>query len=434
MAGEDEEIALLRQMQAAQGEMARTINGEARESGDDLPSDTEHTVEQVKKEPVADDQVSRAVSQSGADDSDGDYDPPPVTSLPAVTLKAEAEDLRAESRSPRKPKTVGGFIADDSSEGDDVSTPGSTTEGLLQPISTRTRSLSPSPLQNSVTQQDLQDQVDSKVNATPPAAATINGGDATTQLPPAQGAVDPPSTSAVTSKALPKARLPHDRIGILEDRIKEDPRGDLEAWFSLIDEHRKRNKLDDARAVYERFFKIFPQAVGPHFAPECSTDMMQAETWVQYIEMELEIDNFPAAENLFSKTLLAVPNVQLWSVYLNYIRRMNDVTNDMSGTARATVTQAYEFVLDNVGLDKESGRLWQEYIQFIRSGPGQVGGTSWQDQQKMDHLRKAYHRAIVVPMSSLTMLWKEYDQFEMGMNKMTVSDICLSIHAYTDIM
>ncbi|KAG7148656.1 hypothetical protein HYQ46_002487 [Verticillium longisporum] len=37
----------------------------------------------------------------------------------------------------------------------------------------------------------------------------------------------------------------------------------------------------------------------------------------------------------------------------------------------------------------------------------------------MDQLRKAYHRAITVPMSALTELWKDYDQFELGLNKAT---------------
>lgn len=69
------------------------------------------------------------------------------------------------------------------------------------------------------------------------------------------------AASATPTMAAPKARLPHDRIGILEDRIKQDPRGDMDAWISLISEHRKRNKLDDARNVYERFFKVFPAAV-----------------------------------------------------------------------------------------------------------------------------------------------------------------------------
>lgn len=66
------------------------------------------------------------------------------------------------------------------------------------------------------------------------------------------------------SSAAPKARLPHDKIGLLEDRIKEDERGDLDAWLTLIDEHKRRGKLDEARKVYERFFGIFPSAVSPY--------------------------------------------------------------------------------------------------------------------------------------------------------------------------
>lgn len=106
-------------------------------------------------------------------------------------------------------------------------------------------------------------------------------------------------------------------------------------------------------------------------------------------------------------------------MYLNYIRRRNDLTNDFSGSARATISQSYDFVLANVGMDRDSGRIWSDYIQFIKSGPGQVGGNDWRDQQKMDQLRKAYQRAICVPMANVNQLWKEYDQFEMGLNKIT---------------
>jgi cleavage stimulation factor subunit 3 len=149
---------------------------------------------------------------------------------------------------------------------------------------------------------------------------------------------------------------------------------------------------------------------------------MQAEVWVAYAEMELENDNRGEAEQIFGKSLLTVPNVQLWSVYLNYIRRVNDLTNDVTGNARQTISQSYDFVLANIGSDRDSGKIWTEYIQFIRSAPGQIGGSSWQDQQKMDQLRKAYQRAICVPMSTVNNLWKEYDQFEMSLNKMTVSE------------
>ena len=57
------------------------------------------------------------------------------------------------------------------------------------------------------------------------------------------------------------ARLPRDRVGILEDRIKQDPIGDLDAWYSLIDEHKRRHKLDELRNVYRRYFDLFPSDV-----------------------------------------------------------------------------------------------------------------------------------------------------------------------------
>ena len=63
------------------------------------------------------------------------------------------------------------------------------------------------------------------------------------------------------SASAPRARLPHDTIGILEDRIKEDPRGDIQAWLHLLNEHKKRGKTEDARSVYERFLGVFPAAV-----------------------------------------------------------------------------------------------------------------------------------------------------------------------------
>jgi cleavage stimulation factor subunit 3 len=147
--------------------------------------------------------------------------------------------------------------------------------------------------------------------------------------------------------------------------------------------------------------------------------------------MEIENDNFSAAEQIFAKSLLTVPNVRLWSIYLNYIRRVNDLTNDATGNARTTVSQAYDFVLANIGIDRESGNIWQEYIQFLRGIPGQLGGSGWQDQQKMDNLRRAYQKAVCIPMSSVASLWKEYDQLEMTFNKTNVGypHVCIEIAA-----
>jgi cleavage stimulation factor subunit 3 len=81
----------------------------------------------------------------------------------------------------------------------------------------------------------------------------------------------------------------------------------------------------------------------------------------------------------------------------------------------------YEFVLDQIGIDTNSGPVWQGYLEFIKSDAGVIGGNNWQDRQKVDLLRKTYQRAIAVPMNATLEIWREYDKFELGLNKMTVS-------------
>ena len=93
---------------------------------------------------------------------------------------------------------------------------------------------------------------------------------------------------------------------------------------------------------------------------------------------------------------------------------------DPDGRAYRTIAESFDFALKNVGMDKDSGSIWQEYIDFLKSGPGTVGGSGWQDSQKMDSLRAAYQKAICVPMSALNALWKEYEGFEMGLSKINV--------------
>lgn len=261
MAEEDADIALLHQFQAGQ-EAAAWEDGDNGIAEGDLPSNTEDNNEHVKQDSVIDAQVSRALSPSGAAASAAgdDYDPSSVTSLPAMVT--EQDSTRPSSQtSVRKPKTVGGFIADDSDEENDESTPINT--GHLQLPASDDPKRSPSPLQNSITQQEvpikMENQVDSKPEALSSVPNSMNPSNVGTPIE--QSVQVPIPVGASQNTSVPKARLPHDKIGMLEDRVKEDPRGDMEAWLSLIGEHRKRNKLDDARAVYERFLKVFPHSV-----------------------------------------------------------------------------------------------------------------------------------------------------------------------------
>jgi len=133
-------------------------------------------------------------------------------------------------------------------------------------------------IQNDVQDQSLSTYEQNGIaNTTPNLAAVIPDTGASfhseTKAKPTKTLPAPPATDAnpraatippTPTSSASRARLPHDTIGILEDRIKEDARGDMNSWLSLLDEHKKRGKFDDARAVYERFFLVFPSAVRTH--------------------------------------------------------------------------------------------------------------------------------------------------------------------------
>lgn len=109
-----------------------------------------------------------------------------------------------------------------------------------------------------------EDQGKQTTTLLPPAAAesAVQSATATPQPPSASTAVtQPPQTNGSIPPTPITQRLPHDKVGQLEDRILEDPKGDVEAWRSLIAHYREKNQLDNARKVYSRFFTVFPSAV-----------------------------------------------------------------------------------------------------------------------------------------------------------------------------
>lgn len=265
MAEEDAEIALLHQMQSGQENVSW---GQGTEDAGEVvdATNTEHSDQLVKEEKdFSDDQDLRALSPSVAQSDGEEYTPQSANPVPSHTTPSLAGTGSPSRASPaRKPKTIGGFLADDSDDEDDVQIATSKSNVHLQPpTSGPTRSESRSPLHLEAVSQDTEAQTPVSLLET---RNTLGSGEQTSLNTAVSNQTSTHHASATLTTptigtSLPKARLPHDRVGILEDRIKEDPRGDLDAWLTLITEHRKRNKLDDARAVYDRFFKVFPMAV-----------------------------------------------------------------------------------------------------------------------------------------------------------------------------
>lgn len=49
--------------------------------------------------------------------------------------------------------------------------------------------------------------------------------------------------------------------------------------------------------------------------------------------------------------------------YVGDLRKLNTAP-----AQRETVRMSYEFALNHVGQDKDSGAIWNDYIQFLQSG------------------------------------------------------------------
>ena len=94
----------------------------------------------------------------------------------------------------------------------------------------------------------------------------------------------------------------------------------------------------------------------------------QAKQWIAYADLELGHGHFPEVEQIFSRCLRSSVSVELWAFYLNYIRRVNPVEGDKAAASRAVIISAYDFSLNHIGIDRESGQIWLDYINIVKAG------------------------------------------------------------------
>lgn len=258
--------------------------------------------------------------EDGADE-DEDYDPSSFNfgddsvqaSTPASTaVQTESQSVQpmtslpepAAPEQPTAPKTVGGFIIDDDDDEDEDEedappapsqlngTDGANSGlGAVAVAEAQDVSLASEPTQDTpaVPQNAGLNGSTATAPLTIPTIASASDVVSAPSLPPAasdQGkALSPaqsqapapaplgateslaatPQPPAQTNGNVPPTpitqRLPHDKVGRLEDRIKEDPKADTQAWWSLLQHYKDKDQIDKVREVYERFLQVFPQAV-----------------------------------------------------------------------------------------------------------------------------------------------------------------------------
>ncbi|KZV84585.1 hypothetical protein EXIGLDRAFT_624012 [Exidia glandulosa HHB12029] len=188
----------------------------------------------------------------------------------------------------------------------------------------------------------------------------------------------------------------------LRAHLKKNPH-DAGAWNRLVEHAEELADMDKIKDAYEALLENYPNTSSAQIA---------------YLQHFLNPGLFQVAESLFSRFLRPSPSVDLWKFYLVYwqptdpsFRRFNT-----DPSTRETVKKAYEFALAHIGQDKDSGEIWKEYIDFLASGETH---TTWEEQQKMDALRRVYHRAVQIPLENIDQLWRELDVFENKLNKIT---------------
>ncbi|KZP19108.1 Suf-domain-containing protein [Athelia psychrophila] len=182
---------------------------------------------------------------------------------------------------------------------------------------------------------------------------------------------------------------------LLLDRLRDAPH-DPEGWNRLVDLAENSGTLEEVKGAYDALLEVYPNT---------------AQAQIAYIGHYADAGLFTDAQKLFRGALLASPAVELWRFYLTYVRRRNP-----GPEKRGVIRDAYEFALTRIGHDKDSGEIWMDYIQFLRAGEA---ATTWDEQQKMDALRKVYHRAVQIPLENIEQLWSELEAFESNLNKIT---------------
>ncbi|KAJ8971490.1 hypothetical protein NQ314_000675 [Rhamnusium bicolor] len=184
----------------------------------------------------------------------------------------------------------------------------------------------------------------------------------------------------------------NDKLHRTQKQVERNPY-DLEAWSILLRECQTKH-ISEVRALYEHLIGIFPSA---------------SRYWRIYIEHEMKSRNFEKVEKLFQRCLMKILNIELWKLYLTYVKE----TKATLPTYKEKMAQAYDFALDRIGMDIHSYTIWNDYVNFLK-GVEAVG--SYAENQKISAVRKVYQRGIINPMTGMETFWKDYIAFEQVMN------------------
>ncbi|AMD20891.1 HDR149Wp [Eremothecium sinecaudum] len=209
--------------------------------------------------------------------------------------------------------------------------------------------------------------------------------------------------SGISTRPTLRERDPNDIENKLKDQIEEQPT-QISLYLELIRYYISQQQLAEVRNVFAQLHETFP---------------LESFLWTIHLNWELEQEEYSQIETLLAKCLsgdLASSDIFLWSTYLAYIRRKNNLITG-GEEARATISKAFDVVMDKcAAFEPRSTQFWQEYLQFLEHWKPV---SKWEEQMRTELIRKLYKRLLTLPVESLEKYWERYTQWEQEMNPLT---------------
>jgi cleavage stimulation factor subunit 3 len=164
-----------------------------------------------------------------------------------------------------------------------------------------------------------------------------------------------------------------------------------------------------------------------------------SKVWRAYAEAEIAGDtggnrDDEAVKAIFSRCLLSCPSALLWRSYTRYMEKTNDAGTEEGVQA---IKAAFEYTVDTVGEDLESGPLWLDYVVFLKTADPTHACPDAKPEQaesaRMQEVRRAYQRAVSVPTNSIDALYREYDAFEHGVSAALAKPLLAEVKPGVDV-
>ena len=261
----------------------------------------------------------------------------------------------------------------------------------------------------------------------------------TTTTQPTRTPLPPPPPPQGQSSLMPS----HARAASAAQLASVKPNGarafDTKLWRRLADNAVRRlasaskdstsGSAEAPRRELEQLLQVFPTA---------------REYWVKTVEAELsglvaastsDGDNgtddtrgecVERMKSVFSRSLLTCADVELWCLYIKFIRDTSDATS-VEGVA--SIREAYEYTTSHIGQDVDAGPIWFAYVAFLKTTSPMLlfpekasddgtGPNALQGAAQTAAMRAVFKQALAVPSETTTeTMWRDYELFENGASK-----------------